>query len=85
MGHMTNNWGMPWGGMHYGYGYGYGGLIMWIVIIILVALAVYFFVKIGKGSLGVGSQESPLDILKKRYAKGEISKDDFERMKKDIM
>lgn len=28
--------------------------------------------------------ESPLDILKRRYAKGEISQEDFDRMKKEI-
>ncbi|MFZ5523987.1 MAG: SHOCT domain-containing protein [Pseudomonadota bacterium] len=28
--------------------------------------------------------ESPLEILKKRYAKGEITKDQFEQIKKDI-
>lgn len=28
--------------------------------------------------------ESPLDILKRRYAKGDISQEDFDRMKKEI-
>lgn len=28
--------------------------------------------------------ETPLEILKKRYARGKITKEDFDRMKKDI-
>jgi len=29
-------------------------------------------------------RESPVDMLKGRYAKGEISKEDFDRMKRDL-
>jgi uncharacterized membrane protein len=28
--------------------------------------------------------EGPLQILKRRYARGEMTKEDFERMKKDL-
>jgi putative membrane protein len=65
--------------------------IFWIVII---GLCLYFI--FGRrsaktpwppcGSPGPGPEsETALDILKKRYANGEISKDEFEQMKRDIM
>jgi putative membrane protein len=34
----------------------------------------------GRGRAG----ETPLEILKKRYAKGEIAREEYERMKKDL-
>ena len=33
---------------------------------------------------GAERQESPLDILKKRYARGEINRQEFEAMKKEV-
>jgi putative membrane protein len=52
------------------------GLIIWGVIR-LIGLAV-------KGSNSSKSSTPPLELARQRYAKGEISKDQFEQMKKDL-
>jgi len=68
-----------------GYG-GYGGMLMWLILLIIVAIAVYFLVARGRGTSLSRSTESqtPKDILKRRYASGEISKEEFDRVKRDI-
>lgn len=64
-----------WGPMmHYEY---MGGPFMWIILLFVAGLLIYFIIQTTK-------RESALDILKKRYAKGEINKDDFDRMKEDL-
>jgi putative membrane protein len=60
--------------------------VFWIVII---ALCLYFIFgrNRAKRTWAPGpsfEDETALDILKKRYAKGEISKAEFEQMKRDI-
>jgi putative membrane protein len=79
----------PYGRMMDGWdragGYGYGGMFMWIILLILIGLLVYFFMQTQKTKGQTPTQvESHLDILKKRYAKGEINKEDFDRMKRDL-
>lgn len=62
--------------------FGFGGMLMGIIFIGLIALLIYLLVRSLKGS--DRPLETPLDILKKRYARGEITKEDFDRLKKDI-
>lgn len=56
-------------------------LLVWLVFPAIVALIVYLVMRSARPG---GTGDSPLDILKKRYARGEISKEEFEQMKKDI-
>ncbi len=73
-------------GMMDGYGMGYGmwiiGLIFWILIIIGLVLLIKYFWEGGGARRG---EESALEILKKKYARGEISKEEFEEKKKDLL
>jgi len=55
-------------------------IVFWIVFIVVIVLIVRWV----KSSTGHVQGESALDILKKRYAKGEISKEEFENIKKDL-
>ncbi|MGD0022264.1 MAG: SHOCT domain-containing protein [Smithellaceae bacterium] len=67
------------------YGYGFGGMFMWILALVVLGVAIYFIVQSAK-SRNVSGQaaEMPLDILRKRYAKGDITKEEFDRMKKEL-
>jgi putative membrane protein len=66
-------------------GYGYGGGFMWLIIVVLVGVAIYFLLQFKKSKdSDISTIEKPLDILKKRYANGEIDKEEFDRKKKDM-
>ncbi|MHB8772774.1 MAG: SHOCT domain-containing protein [Syntrophales bacterium] len=65
--------------------YGYGGIFMWVLFLIILVVIIYGISRGGYSSGKSGpTGETPLEILKKRYAKGEITKDQFDQMKNDL-
>ncbi len=72
-GYMHPGWGhmMGWGWGWFG---GLSTLIFWAVIIVLIVLLVR--------SRPVHSRTDPLDILKERFARGEIGKEEYEERRK---
>jgi putative membrane protein len=77
--------GMMWrgGGWTWGFGMWLGGLAMlvfWGALIIGAILVV----RLVGGVPGREVQASPLDILKRRYASGEITREQYEQMRKDL-
>ncbi|MDW5552213.1 SHOCT domain-containing protein [Methanosarcina sp.] len=73
---------------NYGYGMmGYGGmffgLLFWILIIAIAYLLIKWLTEQNKAKGSEG--KSALDIAKERYAKGEITEEEFEEMKKRLI
>ena len=58
-------------------------LLFWIVIIAGIIVLVRWLTS-GAPAARRGQEESALDVLKKRYARGEISKEEFEEKKRDL-
>ena len=73
--------------MHGGYEWGMGGFgwLFMIIFWVLVVIGIVFLVRaVVGGSKPKSKTETALEILKKRYAKGELSREEFEEKKKDL-
>jgi len=69
-----------------GYFY-YGGHFVMLLIIILLIITIYLIIRNAPNAhhkKGGETSESPVDILKRRYASGEITKEQFEAIKRDL-
>jgi putative membrane protein len=81
-------WGMG-SGMMGGYGMGWLGSILMIVFWILILVGLVFLIKwliqsTGRDKATESGGNRSLDILKERYARGEIDKEEFETKRKDL-
>lgn len=85
-----NYGGYGWDGMMGGMGFGLiSMLLFWVLVILGIVILVKWVVSPGAGaSAGSGSARSPgksaLDIVKERYARGEIDREEFEQKKRDL-
>ena len=55
-------------------------LLFWGAVIVAVVFGIRWLLRQGREQ----RSDSALEILRQPYARGELNKDDFERMKKDI-
>ncbi len=79
-------YGMHGFGPQFGYGFnslgGILSLVFWALIIAGVVLLVIWLVRSSGGATSLANPA--MDILKARYAKGEITKEQFDAMKRDL-
>jgi len=81
---------MMWPNMMSGYFWGGNilgmllGFIFFVLLLIGIILLIVWLVKRFSSSDSRSSESNHLEILKNRYAKGEISREEFEQIKKDI-
>lgn len=64
-----------------------GMFVMWIIWIPIVIVLVWFLIKLRNAASNKRTEkniDTPLDLLKKRYAKGEIDTEEYEKRKNKL-
>ncbi len=75
---MMGNWGMGWFGMIF-------MIVFWVLVIVGLVFLIRWLIKTtNSGTTGGQVGSSAIEILKERYARGEIDKTEFETKKKDL-
>lgn len=72
-----------WGG--WGWGPGFGWIFM-ILVLVLIVVGIVALAKWSSSSSGPGrsADKRPLDIVQERYARGEITREQYEQMRRDL-
>jgi len=67
----------------WGSGMGIGMWVFWIVLIVII-VALVKVIGTGSGSPPAIPDKSPMEILKTRYARGEIDEEEFHRRRREL-
>jgi putative membrane protein len=65
-------WGMPWMMLF--------GAVFWLAILVAVGLGIWWLTR----RLGPTGRDAALEMLRERYARGEISREEFEARRRDL-
>jgi putative membrane protein len=66
-----------------GFGMGLGMVIFWILMIVVVVIVVRMVLS-ATGTNSTTSTKSPMEILKERFARGEIDEEEFKRRRHEL-
>lgn len=74
-----------WGYMHqYNPGWGWFGLLVMLLFLVLLVIGVLGAIRLLGNGRSRERRLDPIDILKERYARGEIDREEFEARKRDL-
>lgn len=72
-------------GMGGGFGFGGGFMILWWIVIIAVVFMLVKWLVSSYGTSGKsGRENTAMEILKERYARGEIDEQEFQKRKREL-
>ena len=74
--HMMDGWGGGTGMIFM--------VIFWLVVLGLLVTLIWFLIRKGSSTMRNSAGETPLEILQKRYARGDIDEEEYRRMKEEI-
>ena len=87
--------GYGWNHMYYGPGFFGGGFLGWIIPVLFWVVVILLFISLfrhgrreeyhGRYEEHEEEEDTAMQILRERYAKGEITKRQFDAMKKDLV
>lgn len=79
MGDYGMGWGMGWGVL------GIVQMLLWWVLIIVAIVVLVRWLAHSSPGKEPPRENRALDVLKERYARGEIGKEEFEQKKRDLL